>query len=74
MKVLNILIAIAASCLMLSCAQEQIQGKTEAEILYKEAQDFIKDGRYILANEKLNLLTYILLFFAVAYTTKKLWI
>jgi outer membrane protein assembly factor BamD len=39
-----------------SCATERPQGKTEAEVLYKEAQDLIKDSRYILATEKLNTL------------------
>ena len=44
-------------CLALaSCATERPQGKTEAEVLYKEAQKLIKDSRYILATEKLNTL------------------
>jgi outer membrane protein assembly factor BamD len=48
---------ILAICLALaSCATERPQGKTEAEVLYKEAQDLIKDSRYILATEKLNTL------------------
>ena len=39
---------------LLSCAIERPKGKTEAEILYKEAQKLMKDGRYLLATEKLN--------------------
>jgi outer membrane protein assembly factor BamD len=39
---------------VLSCATETPKGKTEAEILFKEAKSLIKDERYILATEKLN--------------------
>lgn len=42
-------------CLALfSCSTPRPAGKTEAEVLYKEAQDLIKESRYILATEKLN--------------------
>ncbi|MBL7664166.1 MAG: outer membrane protein assembly factor BamD [Bacteriovoracaceae bacterium] len=37
-----------------SCATDAPEGKTEAEILYKEAQQLVEDGSYILALEKLN--------------------
>lgn len=37
-----------------SCAIERPKGKTEAEILFKEAQELIDSERYILASEKLN--------------------
>ena len=37
-----------------SCASDKPDGKTEAEILYKEAQELIEAERYILATEKLN--------------------
>lgn len=40
--------------LLLSCATEKPEGKTEAEILFKEAKILMEDGRYILATEKLN--------------------
>lgn len=40
--------------LLASCASEKPKGKTEAEVLYKEAKNLIKDERYILATEKLN--------------------
>jgi outer membrane protein assembly factor BamD len=45
---------ITISCLFISCASEKPKGKTEAEILYKEANVLMKDERYILATEKLN--------------------
>lgn len=42
--------------LLVSCSSDKPEGKTEAEILYKEAQDLIKSERFILATEKLNLI------------------
>jgi outer membrane protein assembly factor BamD len=42
--------------LICSCASEKPEGKTEAEILFKEAKMLMDDGRYIMATEKLNLL------------------
>ncbi len=50
------LIALSLLILIFSCAVERPQGKTEAEVLYKEAQDLVKDQRYIMATEKLNTL------------------
>lgn len=38
------------------CAVDRPQGKTEAEVLYKEAKQLSEDGRYLLATEKLNTL------------------
>lgn len=46
--VLNILLLVA------SCSSSRPKGKTEAEVLYQEAESLIKAGRYILATEKLN--------------------
>jgi outer membrane protein assembly factor BamD len=43
-----------ASLLLASCSSSRPTGKTEAEILYKEAQMLMKDGRYLMATEKLN--------------------
>ncbi len=40
--------------LLLSCASEKPEGKTEAEVLYKEAKNLIDEGHYLLATEKLN--------------------
>lgn len=37
-----------------SCSTPRPRGKTEAEVLYREAQEFVEDGRYRLATEKLN--------------------
>ena len=42
--------------LFFSCAVERPSGKTEAEVLYKEAKDLMADRRFILATEKLNTL------------------
>jgi outer membrane protein assembly factor BamD len=39
-----------------SCSSDKPEGKTEAEILFKEAQELIEAQRYILATEKLNLI------------------
>lgn len=40
--------------LLASCSSDTPKGKTEAEILYKEAQELMEAERYILATEKLN--------------------
>lgn len=37
-----------------SCSSDKPTGKTEAEILYKEAEELIEAERFILATEKLN--------------------
>lgn len=37
-----------------SCASEKPSGKTEAEVLYKEAKILMEDERYLLATEKLQ--------------------
>lgn len=37
-----------------SCATERPKGKTEAEVLYKEAKELVEDGHYLMASEKLN--------------------
>ena len=39
---------------IISCASEKPTGKTEAEVLYKEAQILVKDERFLMATEKLN--------------------
>lgn len=43
-----------ASLLLLSCASDIPDGKTQAEVLFKEANLLKEDGRFILATEKLN--------------------
>lgn len=40
--------------LLFSCASDKPTGQTEAEVLFKEAENLMQDGRYILATEKLN--------------------
>lgn len=55
MKVVKFLV-LALSVLVISCATKRPQGSTEAEVLYKEAQDLVKKSRYIQATEKLNLI------------------
>jgi outer membrane protein assembly factor BamD len=42
--------------LLSACASDKPDGKTEAEILYKEAEELMKADRFILATEKLNLI------------------
>lgn len=49
------LIAISL-ILITSCAVKRPTGKTDAEVLYKEALQMVEDKRYILATEKLNTL------------------
>lgn len=39
---------------LISCATEKPEGKTQAEVLYKEAKILMDDERFILATEKLN--------------------
>jgi outer membrane protein assembly factor BamD len=40
--------------LLFSCSSDKPKGRTEAEILFKEAEELMKSERYILATEKLN--------------------
>jgi outer membrane protein assembly factor BamD len=42
--------------LTLSCSSDNKKGRTEAESLFKEAEDLMKADRFILATEKLNLI------------------
>ncbi|AUO00036.1 outer membrane protein assembly factor BamD [Bacteriovorax stolpii] len=55
MKVVKFLV-MALSILVISCATKRPQGATEAEVLYKEAQELVGKSRYIQATEKLNLI------------------
>ena len=45
---------IVLSVILFSCATERPVGKTEAEVLYKEAAEMVKDGHFLMATEKLN--------------------
>lgn len=40
--------------LFIGCASDKPEGRTEAEILFKEAQELMEAERFILATEKLN--------------------
>jgi len=42
--------------LIFSCSSDKPKGRTEAEILFKEAEELMKSERYILATEKLNII------------------
>ncbi len=42
--------------LFISCASEKPKGKTEAEVLFKEAKVLMEEERFLLATEKLNTL------------------
>lgn len=48
------LLNLSLCLILLSCATEKPKGKTEAEVLYKEAKVLMEDERFILATEKLN--------------------
>lgn len=41
---------------LVSCATERPEGKTEAEKLYKEAEELVEDGHFLIASEKLNII------------------
>ena len=45
---------LASIIFIVSCATDKPTGKTEAEVLFKEAKALMDDERYILATEKLN--------------------
>lgn len=49
-----LLLITILSSLFFSCASKRPEGKTQAEVLFKEAERLIEAGRYILATEKLN--------------------
>ena len=50
------IVLLCITLFIFSCASEKPIGRTEAEVLYKEAKILIKNKRYIMAMEKLNLL------------------
>ncbi len=49
-------ISLVLLLISISCSSDKPKGKTEAEILYKEAQELMEAERFILATEKLNLI------------------
>ena len=45
---------LALLILVISCSSDKPKGRTEAEVLFKEAEELISAERFILATEKLN--------------------
>ena len=50
MKILSLFLILVC----VSCSSDKPEGKTEAEVLFKEAQELMEADRFILATEKLN--------------------
>lgn len=42
--------------ILAGCSSDKPEGRTEAEVLYKEAEELMSSERYILATEKLNII------------------
>lgn len=53
---LNILTALALIMMIVSCSTSRPEGQTEAEVLFREAQELYERKRYLLATERLNTL------------------
>jgi outer membrane protein assembly factor BamD len=51
-----LLFYVVLGSLLLSCATDRPTGKSEAEVLLKEAKELISDSRFLMATEKLNTL------------------
>jgi outer membrane protein assembly factor BamD len=56
LKINKVIFSLLLSILLISCSTTKPEGKTEAEVLYKEAEILKNDGRYIMATEKLNMI------------------
>lgn len=54
MKTLNSFFLLLLVLFFIGCASDDPAGKTEAEVLFKEAQELMDAERYIMATEKLN--------------------
>ena len=54
MNILKKIIILFPLFILFSCASNRPTGKTDAEVLYKEAKELVEEKRYILAVEKLN--------------------
>jgi outer membrane protein assembly factor BamD len=48
--------ALVLMMILSACSSDKVKGKSEAEVLYKEAEELMTAERYILATEKLNLI------------------
>ena len=55
MKYLNT-VFLAIFAILIGCSTPRPEGETEAEVVFKEAQSLVEEGRYLLATEKLNTL------------------
>lgn len=53
MRIFSILVILS---ILTGCATKKVTGKTEAEKLYKQSESLVKNGRYLLASEKLTLI------------------
>jgi outer membrane protein assembly factor BamD len=53
---MKLLISFLVVFILYGCSSDKPQGRTEAEILFKEAQELMQAERYILAIEKLNVI------------------
>lgn len=51
---MKLLLGLFLSCFLISCSGVRPEGQTEAEVLYKEAQEMYSKKRFIMATEKLN--------------------
>ena len=51
---MKLLFPIIISLAIFGCASDKPTGKTEAEVLYKEAKQLMEEDRFILATEKIN--------------------
>lgn len=54
MKKLIEVLALLPLIFVLSCSTPRPEGQTEAEVLYKEAEELVRRKRFIMASEKLN--------------------
>ncbi len=50
----SLLLNLVCFIAVIACSTERPKGKTQAEVLFKEANSLVDDGRYILATEKLK--------------------
>lgn len=47
-------LSLLCVCFLISCSGTRPEGQTEAEVLFREAEDMFSKKRYIMATEKLN--------------------
>lgn len=54
MRVVFLVLALAGLQLFQSCSTPRPEGQTEAEVLFREAEEMVSRRRYLMATEKLN--------------------